>query len=182
MERYPIRRDKVEALRESIRTTSFWDNVVAREVDGKAEIAYGHHRLVALKEELGPSHKVDLIIRELGDETMIQIMARENMEEWGTAASVEHETIRAVVEAYAEGRINLPSPNERSKKTALRYAPSFVSGSSERGSDHPYTAQTVADFIGWVFPSGEANKKVKNALNALALVEEGVLTEGDFEG
>src|SRR6266850_6598241 len=82
IERYPIHREKVAQLRESIRQTDFWDNVVARVSDGKAEIAYGHHRLVALKEEYGPSHKVDLIIRKLDDTTMIQIMAQENMQEW----------------------------------------------------------------------------------------------------
>src|SRR6266853_986608 len=103
--RYPIRREKVAALRESLRKTGFWDNVVARANNGKVEIAYGHHRLVALKEEFGANHKVNLIIRDLDDEHMIQIMARENMEEWGTSASVEQETIRAVVEAYAEGLI-----------------------------------------------------------------------------
>ncbi len=71
--RYPIHREKVVALRESLRKTGFWDNVVARARDGKAEIAYGHHRLAALKEEFGPNHKVDLIIRKLSYETMIQI-------------------------------------------------------------------------------------------------------------
>src|SRR5438309_6864315 len=80
--RYPSRREKIIALRESLRKTGFWDNVVARARDGKAELAYGHHRLVALKDEYGPNHKVNLIIRDLDDEHMIQIMARENMEEW----------------------------------------------------------------------------------------------------
>ncbi len=58
VDRYPITKEKVEALRESIRTTGFWDNIVAREVNGKAEITYGHHRLVALREEYGPDHEV----------------------------------------------------------------------------------------------------------------------------
>ena len=30
LDRYPIKREKVEALRESLRSTGFWDNVVAR--------------------------------------------------------------------------------------------------------------------------------------------------------
>jgi ParB-like chromosome segregation protein Spo0J len=129
--RYPIRREKVAALRESLRKTGFWDNVVARAKDGKAEIAYGHHRLVALKEEYGPNHKVELIIRKLDDEAMIQIMARENMEEWGTSASVEQETIRAVVEAYGEGLITLPSVSKDAKKSQTRYAPSFIPGDAD---------------------------------------------------
>jgi hypothetical protein len=34
---------------------------------------------------------------------MLKIMARENMSEWGSSVTVEHETIRAVVEAYGAG-------------------------------------------------------------------------------
>lgn len=181
--RYPIRRDKIAALRESLRSTGFWGNIVARLRDGQAEIAYGHHRLVALKEEYGPSHKVDLIVRELSDEAMLQIMARENMEEWGTSASVEHETIRAVIVAYAQGKIELPSPDPATAKAQTRYAPSFVPGDGARAAAHrPYTAQTVAKFIGWLEPSGKPQDKVSDALTALQFIEEGLLKESDFEG
>ena len=181
--RYPIRRDKVAALRESLRTTGFWGNIVARLNNGKPEIAYGHHRLVALKEEYGPKRKVELIIRNLSDEAMLQMMARENMEEWGTSAVVEHETIRAVVEAYAEGKVDLAAPKTKIKAD-LRYAPSFVLGSGERPVSHrPYTAETIGTFIGWVEPlSGRATAKVKDSLSALEFMEQGLLRESDFEG
>ncbi len=182
IDRYPIRRDKVAVLRESLRATGFWGNVIARLANGKPEIAYGHHRLVALREEYGLNHKVDLVIRSLPDETMLQIMARENMEEWGTSAVVEHETVRAVVEAYAEGRIELPPPG-RGTSAHLRYAPSFVAGDAPRArAEHPYTGKTLAGFLGWVSPSGEAQRKVTAALAALQFIEEGVLKESDFEG
>lgn len=185
IKRYPIRSEKVTALRESIRTTGFWDNVVARSKDGKAEIAYGHHRLVALTKEFGPNHKVELIIRKLDDESMIQIMARENMEEWGTSASVEQETIRAVVEAYADGLITLPSTKD-ARKSELRYAPSFTAGGDEpsgvRAPGKPYTARTLAQFIGWKQPNAEPQDKVYSALTALEFIEEGLLKESDFEG
>jgi hypothetical protein len=181
--RYPIKPQKVAALRESLRTTGFWGNVVARERAGKAEIAYGHHRLVALREEYGPSYKVDLIIRTLTDEVMLQMMARENMEEWGTTASVEHETIRAVVEAYAEGKIRLPAIPANIPDAQRRYAPSFVPGERRQpAGGAPYTAQAIAQFIGWLEPGGQAQTKVSDALNALQFVEEGLLKESDFEG
>ena len=48
-EKYPILKEKVEELVESIQTTGFWENIVGREVDGKLQVAYGHHRLEALK-------------------------------------------------------------------------------------------------------------------------------------
>jgi ParB-like chromosome segregation protein Spo0J len=182
MDRYPIRRDKVKALRESMRTTDFWDNVVAR-VDsyGKPQIAYGHHRLVALREEYAPDHEVSLIVRDLDDTHMLQVMARENLEEWGTSAAVEHETVRAVVEAYAKGQIKLPAPSAQ----RVRFAPSFVerSSSSARAEDedHPYTAREVAEFLGWLEPSGEPQDKVYAAFGALEFIEDGVLRESDFD-
>jgi flagellar biosynthesis GTPase FlhF len=181
--RYPIQPHKVAALRESLRATGFWGNIVARERAGKAEIAYGHHRLVALKEEYGPNFKADLIIRTLTDEVMLQMMARENMEEWGTTASVEHETIRAVVEAFAEGKIRLPAIPANISEAQRRYAPSFVPrGRDQQAGRAPYTAQAVAEFIGWLEPGGKAQAKVTDALAALQFVEEGLLKEKDFEG
>ena len=184
IKRYPIKRDKVAALRESLQKTGFWDNIVARVRDGKAEIAYGHHRLVALKEEYSSQHKVNLIIRDLDDEHMIQIMARENMEEWGTNASIEHETIRAVVEAYGAGLVTLPAMSIRTNKILIRYAPSFTQGGDAEYTDteHPYTAQTLAEFLGWLEPAGGAQKKVEYALTALYFIDEGLLKDSDFDG
>jgi ParB-like nuclease domain len=183
MERYPIRRDKVEQLRESYRTTGFWDNIVARlDEKGRPEQAYGHHRKVALEEEFGPNHKVTLIIRDLSDDRMLQIMGRENMEEWGTSAAIEHETVRAVVEAYAEGKIELPAPEGRA---GVRYAPSFVAGQHKLpGADDskPYTVRSIAEFLGWLDTSGKPQDKVGYSLGALELIEEGVLSDSDFDG
>ncbi len=181
--RYPIRRDKIAALRESLRATGFWGNIVARPKNGKVEIAYGHHRLAALKEEYGLNEEVDLIVRKLGDEAMLQIMARENMEEWGSSAVVEHETIRAVVEAYAQDRVRLSEVGPGVNKSQIRYAPSFIPGDAGRArAPRPYTGQTIAEFIGWVKPNGEPQDKVHDALTALQFIEEELLKESDFEG
>jgi len=48
----------------------------------------------ALKKEFGGDEEVKLIIRDLDDTQMLQIMARENMEEWGGSYSVVLDTIR----------------------------------------------------------------------------------------
>jgi ParB-like chromosome segregation protein Spo0J len=177
MDRYPIQRDKVEALKQSFRRTGFWENLVAREVKGHAEIAYGHHRLVALQEEMGPRAKVPLIIKDLDDGAMLQMMARENMDEWRTSAVVEQETVRAVVEAYAAGKITLPEIPKDTKKTVIRHAPSYVQG-EENGDlqERPYTATAIAEFLGWADP------KIHTTLCALELIEQEVLKEEHFEG
>jgi hypothetical protein len=172
MARYPIRREKVDALKESLRKTGFWDNVVARQQDGRVEIAYGHHRLVALQEEYGPDREVSVILRDLDDTKMLQIMANENMEEWGNSAWVEMETVSAVIQAYDEGRIVLDQPNPRTK----------LSGMSRSASGHLYTPVTVANFLGWHDPSGNPSYKVTTAIEALDLIFQGVLSEADFAG
>lgn len=175
MDRYPIRREKVNALKESLRKTGFWDNVVARQQGGRVEIAYGHHRLVALQEEYGPDQEVAVILRDLDDTKMLQIMANENMEEWGNSAWVEMETVLAVIQAYAGGLIELEQPDKKATRARLHYV-------DEALCLHPYTAETVADFLGWHDPSGRPSYKVATAIDALDLIAQGVLSERDFAG
>ncbi|HWE72327.1 MAG TPA: hypothetical protein VG328_04150 [Stellaceae bacterium] len=58
-------------------------------------------------------------------------MAHENMEEWAHDASIEQETIRAVVEGFADGRIELPPVKKNIVRGQVRLAPSFkVEGDS----------------------------------------------------
>jgi len=96
IEAYPIDRAKVEQLRNSIRETTFWDNILARPApgNGQYQIAYGHHRLVAIKEELGKDTVVDIPVRDLSDEEMLRIMANENMKEWATDWTIFVESIK----------------------------------------------------------------------------------------
>lgn len=190
IERYPIREDKIAALRESITTTGFWDNIVGRKVGGRVQIAYGHHRREALLREYPPDHTIGIVVRNFTDEQMLQIMARENMEEWGSSAAVEIETIDAVVQAYGAGQIELVRPeyggHRGLRESQVRFAPSFVLGLvTPQSRDYPYTAQSVAEFLGWTFGVGEkrmAQDKVHSALAALALIEQKHLSRDDFLG
>ncbi len=186
MDRYPYKPEKITALRESIRSTGFWDNVVGRHgsLDGP-EIAYGHHRLEAAIQELGPDYQIDLIVRDLSDELMIKIMAAENMQEWGTSAAVEMETVRVVVEAYAAERIRLELPTADTPGSTVRFAPSFIQNLPQahaEGLSFPYTSRSVAEFLGWLQPSGDPQRRVLDALGALELIEAGILAESDYEG
>jgi hypothetical protein len=164
-----------------------WDNLLARPggPDGP-EIAYGHHRLKAAVQELGLDYQVDLIIRELSDEMMIRIMASENMQEWGTSAAVEMETVRVVVEACGAGRISLEHPGPNTDPASWRHAPSFRQGPPtaqwEVLPPVPYTARTVAQFLGWLRPTGDPQNRVLDALGALELIEAEILAESDYEG
>lgn len=91
IKKYPIDREKVKALKISIGETSFWDNIIVRKEDKHFQIAYGHHRLIALREL--KIKEVNIPVRELDDGTMIKIMANENMDTWKTKPSVINETV-----------------------------------------------------------------------------------------
>lgn len=101
IENYPIDEDKVTALIDSIGQTGFWDNILARKKDGKFQLAYGHHRLAALKQVFHPTHEVDIPIKDLPDAIMIQVMANENLDDWRVSAKVIDETVK-VTKQYLE--------------------------------------------------------------------------------
>ena len=115
--------------------------------------------------------------RKLDDTTMAKIMAHENMEEWAWSALVEQETVRSIVEGFADGKIELPAIKSTNADTRRRYAPSFlptVSGSGRPEAE--YSAATLAKFLGW------NESKIEAVLNALSAVEKGLISEAEFEG
>jgi ParB-like nuclease domain len=182
IDNYPINQEKVEELKRSMDRTDYWGNILGRLVDGKPEIAYGHHRRVAMLEKFGDSHMVDIIIRDLHDDDMIQIMASENMDAWASRAIVDIETVHAVVKAFAEGKIQLGRVEiSKHNKPHVRYAPSFVPGSFSQSENVAYTSQTVGEFLGWIRPGGKAHRKVDTCLTALQFAEEGILELSIFE-
>lgn len=181
IERYPIREEKVAALIQSFKETGIWPVILARQVGSAVEIPFGHHRKTAWDRMMKPSDEIEVNIMELSDTDMLKMMAHENMEEWGTSAIVEIETVAAVVKAYADGKIELNGVPKDTGKGSIRYAPSFILSerSPERGQ-RPYVAHSVATFLGWTQPGGKPQEKVYTALAALQLIEEGILTEDDF--
>ena len=94
MKNYPIKEEKVKTLVDSIQQTGFWDNILARKQGSKYQIAYGHHRLAAIREVMKPTDEVDIPVKELTDALMLKIMANENMDDWKAAPQVIDETVR----------------------------------------------------------------------------------------
>ena len=176
-ERYPLKDGKVEQLKESIRTTGFWDNIVARVVDGVPQIAYGHHRLKALQDLFKSSDEIELIVKDISNETMLQMMARENAEEYGSSASNLQESVAATVRALGAGEIELGSAPAKTPKNQLRFAPGFSQGDLRpHGGAHPYTSAQIAGFI------GSNQTQVKTSLAGLELIEAGVVDPKWFDG
>jgi len=122
MKNYPINEEKVQSLTNSIEQTGFWDNILARKNNGKIEIAYGHHRLIALQRKCKPDHFVDIPVKALDDATMIKIMANENMENWATSPKIIDETVRVAFEYLKkeECLVTLP-PREKGSHGFLAF-------------------------------------------------------------
>ena len=179
MERYPIHEKKIALLKKSIKSTDFWENVVARkseEQEGKIELAYGHHRLTALCELYDPEKEYNWIVRDIDDTQMLKIMADENAAEWGSSSNIERETIRAIVRAYADNRIALHKPLGR--KNQWRNAPSFCVGlAPTAGASGPYTSDTIVSFLDGTMTT----KTVQYTLVALCLIEQGCIKEKQLD-
>jgi len=161
--RLPLDQDKVDALVHSIKDTSFWDNLIGRETGGGIEIAYGHHRVAALK-KCGIK-TIDINVRPLTDTEMVKIMSHENMGEWSHDAEFETETVRATLEAAAAGKIELP-------KCGAQKSRKLISARAEIS----YTADSLAKFLGW---------KLHNVETALGIIEataDGIVEEADLRG
>lgn len=181
LKQFPINNNKVKILEQSIDKTGFWDNVLVRKASNGSsgyEIAYGHHRLRALKNT--DIKEVNLPVRDISDADMIRIMAHENMEEWSFSATAQQETIRTVVKAYADGIIELSPPGKSATQKGLHYAPSFQPGVyvPSTSTARPYTVETIAEFLGKAWPA----TKVGAILSGLTVIEQGLLDEEDMTG
>jgi len=166
LKRLPLKPEKVDALVHSIRDTSFWDNLIGRKVGDTVEVAYGHHRIAALKKAKVTS--IEIIVRPLTDTEMVKIMSHENMGEWTHDAEFETETVRATLEAAAAGKIDLPKVNGK-------YAGNNARVLTSAQGEVKYSAATLAEFLGW------RPHKVEAALANIGAIEAGVVAEEDLQ-
>jgi hypothetical protein len=85
--------------------------------------------------------------------------------------------------AYAKGEITLERLNAKARKDQIRYAPNFRTGLSALDSNaHPYTADSIARFLGWTQPDGQVSPRVRIALLCLEEAEEAaeaIVDDGD---
>jgi len=92
---YPYVERKIETLQRSIEDVGLWEGVIARERNDKYQLAFGHHRIEAARRN--KLKEVALIVRALTDEQMLQLMGRENMEDYNADFLCMLETWEAAV-------------------------------------------------------------------------------------
>lgn len=105
--KYPYIESKLDALRRSMKQDDVgcWEGIIARKVDGRYQLAFGHHRVRAAK-DVGLK-EIPLIVRDLTDKQMLQFLGRENLDDYAASFTVLLETWEAAERfclASAEGR------------------------------------------------------------------------------
>ena len=91
--------------------------------------------------------------------------------------AIDRETVSALVQAYAEGRVELGKVDLKTSKNHIRYAPGFIQGDALRGpGEHPYTAELIAAFLGWGLT------KTTETLQWLEQIERDTVREEDVAG
>jgi len=79
LKRLKLNEGKIEKLMTSIELDTFWGGLHCRPSSGKKyELAFGHHRVEALKRLYGDNHKIDMTVREISDGSMFRLMVNEN--------------------------------------------------------------------------------------------------------
>lgn len=165
--RNPIDTDKVKHIAESVTATDFWKGIQGREIDEFVEVAFGHHRVDAAR-LLGLT-EIPIEVLVLSDAEMLQRMTRENLR--GDLPSAI-EVVEATVKAYADGLVDVGKPDPKTRKELIRHAPSYKQGASSTPEvDHPYTADTLARFLGGVYVKPSSNTAQNSVVAALGVLE-----------
>ena len=102
----PFNEEKIAALLASINETGFWTNVIVREnpeKKGKYQQAYGHHRIESARR--AGIKEADFVVRDLDENMMLKMMELENQEDYRYCPLSLLESVKAVVNALAAGRI-----------------------------------------------------------------------------
>lgn len=165
IKKYPINKEKVKSLKTSISETSFWDNLLARKRNGNIEIAYGHHRLIAVQ-ELG-IETIDIPVRDLDDGQMIRIMANENLDDWKMTPSVYTETV-LVAKEYLDGELAKYETWDKCLNKNIKALFSGTKGDFQHAKTKGVGQTTILKFLGgnwkqWV---------IQDALSTITSVEE----------
>lgn len=94
---YPFNEEKINKLAHSMNETFIWKNLIARRSPTKKdkyELAYGHHRWMALKKL--KVKEIEISVEKIDDATMLKVMADENGDDFHMTPAVLFETIKSV--------------------------------------------------------------------------------------
>lgn len=105
LDKYPFIERKLDAIGRSIRDVGLWESLIARPVGNRFQLAFHHHTWEAARRALLTS--VALIVRDLTDEQMVQLMGRENLEDFNAEFPIMLETWEAATKFSALARTDV---------------------------------------------------------------------------
>lgn len=155
-ESYVYDQGKIKSLADSIGDTSFWENLLARRTkDDVIELAYGHHRMQALRqlvtEGMNEYQEIKLNVRpdtQLTNERMLKIFAQENKDEWGENPQNLCMTVLQL-QAHLEGLVAASKDKDQFiKKVGDAGALKVDDRSFTRMKNHGVGASIIAQFLG----------------------------------
>lgn len=157
MKHYPINKEKIDRLKQSIEQTGFWDNILCRKHGNRYQLAYGHHRLQAIKEL--DIKEVDIPCKDISDADMVRIMALENREQEDMSQTILIETVR-VVRDFLNGEFRNSISWEALGDSNQRLIDKFnYDKIKSEGAGH----STILKFLG----GGWKDWRIKSALDTL---------------
>ena len=92
LKKYPLNQTKIAELAKSIKQNGFWGGLVCRKNGDRYQLAFGHHRLAAIK-KCGIDVAGGTAVLPLSDVEMIRHMHAENQETWGVQPAGIIETV-----------------------------------------------------------------------------------------
>jgi len=164
----PYDEAKLNSLVDSINKTTFWNEgggILARKVNGKYEMAFGHHRIKAAKK--AGITVMDVTVKDLSDEQMIRLMAYENMDIWKADVHTIRATVR-VVKEHLEKELQKAGSDFTKHKNSKR---------QQRGKYGKITADDVAWFLDGPWKGGYQRIQIAEALAQLRDISDGVIEE-----
>jgi len=170
IDNYPINQAKVQSLMNSMEQTGFWDNILAREINGQIQIAYGHHRLEALRKKYKPDYEVDIPVKKLSDAIMLKMMAQENEYISGLSVAVTDETIRQTRKFLEEHPEEIKTPNP----VDYRNLPP-TDDCGKRGYYYSSEAFRIYEFLGW------SEARIFESIKRIELEDSGILDKETIE-
>ena len=91
----PIDQDAVKTMAASVKDLGFWGGIAVRKVGNRYQLAFGHHRIEALRKLKWT--KADLNVVKYDDDQMVRAMATENLLQRGGDSGGNNDAVAAII-------------------------------------------------------------------------------------
>jgi hypothetical protein len=139
MKLFPIDQDHVAKLRDSINEHGFFGGIKARRRNGVYELACGHHRVAAARKAKGQDGErltsITISVDDMDDDTMIDLMARENATQSGGNPGAVMSEVVAATRRLIEGLTGTIVPVSVAKAFESKSAVAKATGKLRNGRD-----------------------------------------------